>query len=171
MDQKHHIFIQFLTPFYGDIVLQYGLPSKLGNFLTVRDICIFKSGCSTSSYTKTCKNDLDPLTSHMLISVIYMLTLLTLWWILYIFECYCRSLICRGHQTISRISKKFHSLLILNFLLRKVKAIGGVRGHFCKWSLFKSTQSCGVTAFYGIKIQNFVAKIFTFKVTAPLTFV
>ena len=47
----------------------------------------------------------------------------------------------------------------------------GGPGHFCKWSLFKSTQSCEVTAYYGIEIQNFVAKIFTFKVSAHLDFV
>ena len=34
-----------------------------------------------------------------------------------------------------------------------------------------STQSSGVDAFYGIKISNFVTKIFSFKVTAHLDFV
>ena len=55
--------------------------------------------------------------------------------------------------------------------VERSKQQGEVMGQFCKWSLFESIKSCRVNAFYRIKISNFVAKIFTFKVTVHLDFV
>ena len=52
-----------------------------------------------------------------------------------------------------------------------LKAVGGSGVIFASEGYLKVLNPCGVVAFYGIKIQNFVAKIFTFKVAAPLTFV
>ena len=135
MDQKHHIFIKFLLHL-SIVNLSYGLPSKLGNFLTERDIFIFKSGCSTikSSHTRKLAKMIWTPSPYICLQELFICLLFSFYEESYIFL--SRSVICRGHQNIYRISKKFNSLLIFNFLLRKIKAIAaGSQGSFFQVTL------------------------------------
>ena len=60
--------------------------------------------------------------------------------------------------------------LMLRYFRSGVKAIGGVRGHFCMWRLDESSNCRGVNTFYGMKISCRTRKILQFEFSGLHTF-